>query len=73
MHNDLYVVSHAQDRKQHRSMLPSQEQVGRFLDTDAEFKKKVVKNMFIFGAAVVVLYNWEVIIGDLDAADAPTA
>lgn len=28
--------------------------------------KKLMKNLFIFGVAVAVLYNWEVVIGDFD-------
>lgn len=34
--------------------------------------KKLMKNLFIFGVAVAVLYNWEVVIGDFDEPPAPS-
>jgi hypothetical protein len=33
--------------------------------------KKLMKNLFIFGVAVAILYNWDVVIGDL--SDEPPA
>eukprot|EP00960_Hanusia_phi_P017060 501770-Hanusia_phi.AAC.3 len=44
-----------------------QSSVARFLDgPNGANNKKLVKNLFVFGVAIAVLYNWEVVIGDLD-------
>ena len=44
-----------------------QSSVARFLDgPNGANNKKLIKNLLVFGVAIAVLYNWEVVIGDLD-------
>ena len=50
-----------------------QSAIADFLDgPDGPNNKKLVKNLFIFGVAVAVLYNWETVIGDFDEPPPPS-
>jgi len=49
------------------SKMGVQSAIAEFLDgPEGPNNKKLVKNLFIFGVAVAVLYNWETVIGDFD-------
>ena len=49
-----------------------QSAIADFLDgPEGPNNKKLVKNLFIFGIAVAVLYNWETVIGDFEEPPTP--
>ena len=55
-----------------RRKMGLQSQIADFLDgPNGPNNRKLVKNLFIFGVAVAVLYNWETVIGDLEEPPAP--
>ncbi len=56
----------------HASTMGIQSAIADWLDgPNGSTNKKLMKNLFIFGVAVAILYNWDVVIGDL--SDEPPA
>ena len=57
---------------QEQGRMGVQSAIADFLDgPEGPNNKKLVKNLFIFGIAVAVLYNWETVIGDFEEPPTP--